>query len=67
MRQPTRARGIRCRDTPIKSKSVAVAREAAPARILRVFVRRARHVLSTPARVPMVPMNTAPRRRVIRR
>jgi len=53
------------RDTGIMSKSVAVARASAPARILRVFVRRARHILSAPTRVPMIPVHTIPRRRVI--
>ena len=66
MRQSSRSR--RCSqssDTSIKSKPVVVTRVPAPARILRVFVRRACHVLSAPTRVPMIPIRTVPRRRVI--
>ncbi|KAF8274334.1 hypothetical protein EI94DRAFT_1714222 [Lactarius quietus] len=52
-------------DTGIKSKPVVATRAPAPARILRVFVRRARHVLSAPTRVPMMSTHIVPRRRAI--
>jgi hypothetical protein len=68
MRRPTRVRGGRSgnsSDTGIKSNPVTVARVPAPARILRTFVRRACHVLSAPARVPIMPIHSVPRRRVI--
>ena len=66
MRQPSRSRrSSKSSDTSIKSKPAVVTRVPAPVRILRVFVRRARHVLSAPTRVPMIPIHTVPRRRVI--
>ena len=68
MRLPTRVRGGRSgdgSDTGIKSKVVAVVRQPAPVRILRMFARRARHVLSAPTRVPMMPVHSIPRRRVV--
>ena len=65
MRQQSRSRRISKSDTSIKSKPVVVKRVPAPARILRVVVRRARRVLTAPARVPMVPIHTVSRRRVI--
>ncbi|KAH9024408.1 hypothetical protein EDB84DRAFT_1506745 [Lactarius hengduanensis] len=50
----------------VKSKPAdVVTRAPAPSRILRVFVRRARRVLSAPAKVPMVPIPVISRRRVI--
>jgi hypothetical protein len=68
MRQPHRSRrssdSSEGSDTSIKSKPVAATRALAPSRILRVF-HRARRVLSAPARVPMIPTNTVPRRYVI--
>ena len=66
MRQSSRSRrSSQSSDISIKSKPVVVTRVPEPTRILRVFVRRARHILSAPTRVPMIPTHTVPRRRVI--
>lgn len=68
MRQPPRSRStVKSSGVGTKSKSVAVVTRApTPSRILRVFARRARLVLSAPARVPMIPIHTViPRRRVV--
>ena len=69
MRQPpSRVRNSRSGNSSgigIKSKPVIFTRAPAPLRILRMFVRRARHVLNAPTRVPMIPIHTIPRRRVI--
>ncbi|KAH9041401.1 hypothetical protein EDB85DRAFT_1923065 [Lactarius pseudohatsudake] len=65
MRQTPRCTSSSC-GISVKSKPVdVVTRAPAPSRILRVFVRRARRVLSAPAKVPMVPIPVIPRRRVI--
>ncbi|KAH9070778.1 hypothetical protein EDB83DRAFT_2550918 [Lactarius deliciosus] len=68
MSQPPRIRSSRCTSSVISEKSqpvVVVTRAPAPSRILHVFVRRARRVLSAPAKVPMVPIPVIPRRRAI--
>ncbi|KAH9058297.1 hypothetical protein EDB87DRAFT_1823162 [Lactarius vividus] len=66
MRQPPRIRSSCSSGIDAKSKPVVVvAPTPAPSRILRVFVRRARRVLSAPAKVPMVPISIIPHRRVI--
>ena len=64
MHQSSRSRRS-SKSSYIKSKPVVVTRVPTPARILRVFVRHARHVLCAPTRVPMVPIHTVPRRRVV--
>ena len=68
MRQPLRIRNSRSGNSSsmgTKPKPVVFTRSLAPLRVLRVFVRRARHVLSAPTRVPMIPIHVIPRRRVI--
>jgi hypothetical protein len=68
MRQPTRVRGSRSSDrsdTGTKSRPVDATRAPATSRMLRVLVRRVRHVLSAPTRVPMIPVHSVPRRRVV--
>ncbi|KAI9453564.1 hypothetical protein BJY52DRAFT_1214103 [Lactarius psammicola] len=71
MRQPHRIKSSRstCSNSSgvgIKSKpAVVVTRVPALSRILRVFVRRARRVLTAPTPVPMIPIPVLPRRRVV--
>ena len=68
MSRPTRVRGNRNSDrseTSTKSRPVDAIRAPASSRMLRVLARRVRHVLSAPSRVPMIPVHSVPRRRVV--